>query len=217
MFDGHYNNWILARMNCIKKYINADYFKNKTLLELGCGHAHIGNMFYNLGADVTSSDARNEHLLTVNNLYPHIKTLLLDCDNNIEDKINKYNIIIHWGLLYHLHEIEMHITEIGKKCDVLFLETEVSDSYDDNLYINVDENGYDQAYNLKGIRPSPAYVEKQLIKNGFKYKLIMDSILNSESHIYDWESKNTETYRQGLRRFWICWKNVESPINHEYL
>ena len=101
MFQGHYIDWRTSRMNGVKKYILPSYFKSKTLLEVGCGHADVGNMFYELGADVTSSDVRKEHLDTVTHKYPHIKTLLIDGDNNsIKDK---YDIIVHWGLLYHLH------------------------------------------------------------------------------------------------------------------
>lgn len=214
MFDSHYNNWRISRMNCVKKYILPDYFKSKTLLELGCGYADIGNMFYELGANVTSSDARNTHLDIVKKKYPHIQTLLMDGDNiNIKDK---YNIILHWGLLYHLSEIEIHLEKISQKCDILLLETEVCDS-DEKLYISTNENGYDQAFNNKGIRPSPSYVESLLEKNGFHFKLIKDPILNSSFHHYDWEITNSKTWKDGLRRFWICWKDTESPLFKQQL
>ena len=66
MFANHYINWRISRLNAIKKYILPEYFKSKTLLELGCGHADIGNMFHELGAIVTSSDVRKEHLDVAN-------------------------------------------------------------------------------------------------------------------------------------------------------
>jgi hypothetical protein len=210
MFSNHYDKWQISRMNGIKKYILPDYFKDKTLLELGCGYADIGNMFYKLGAIVTSSDARKEHLKVVNIKYPHINTLLIDCDN---DHIkNKYDIIIHWGLLYHLNKIEIHLEDVLQKCNLLFLETEVSDTDDINFYISTNEKGYDQAFNNKGIRPSPNYIENILKKNDFQFKLIKDPILNSNFHCYDWEISNSKTWRHGLRRFWICWKNINSPL-----
>ena len=210
MFQGHYNNWRDSRMNGVKKYISPEYFKSKTLLELGCGHADIGNMFYKLGAIVTSSDVRKEHLDIVTKKYPNIKTLLIDGDNDsIKDK---YDIILHWGVLYHLKEIEIHLEKVSQKCNVLLLETEVSDSDDPQFYLSINENGYDQAYNKKGIRPSPAYVEHLLGKNGFQFKLIKDSILNSTFHCYDWDISNSKSYKSGLRRFWICWKNIDSPM-----
>ena len=177
---------------------------------MGCGYADIGNMFHEVGAIVTSSDARNEHLEVVNNRYPHIKTLQIDGDNiDIKDK---YDIILHWGLLYHLNEIDIHLEKVSQKCDVLLLETEVSDSDDINFYISIDEDGFDQAFNNKGIRPSQTYIENVLARNGFEYKLIKDPILNSDFHCYDWDITNSNTWRNGLRRFWICWKNTESPL-----
>ena len=210
MFSGHYDEWINSRMNGICKYISPEYFKSKTLLELGCGHAHIGHRFHEFGAVVTSTDAREGHLVTVNDMYPHIKTYIMDADK--DDIPETYDIILHWGLLYHLSEIENHLEKISHKCNVLLLETEVSDSDDSTFRITTSEDGYDQAFNARGIRPSPAYVEKVLETNGFQFKLITDSILNSGYHTYDWDIMNTNTCAGGLRRFWICWKNVESPL-----
>jgi hypothetical protein len=197
-------------MNGINKYIKQGYFNSKTLLELGCGHAHLGNKFSELGAIVTSSDGRQEHLDVVNELYPHLKTLRIDL--NKDDIPDTYDIILFWGLLYHLEEIETPIEKVSNKCNVLLLETEISDSDDDTFFISPDENGYDQAISGKGIRPSPAYVEKVLEKNGFQFKLIKDKILNNGYHQYDKELTNRKIWYAGFRRFWICWKNVESPL-----
>lgn len=209
-FQSHYTNWIQSRMNCIRKYIPVNYFQSKTILELGGGHGHIGNEFFKMNAHVTTSDAREEHIAVAKSTYPHLNTILIDGDNiQIPEK---YDIIVHWGLLYHLKEIEHHIQYIAEKCNVLLLETEVSDSENDSFFIKTNECGYDQAFNSIGIRPSPSYVEKILSKNGFQYVCILDSILNSDFHTYDWKIENTHTWRHGLRRFWICWKDVESPM-----
>ena len=208
MFRGHYDDWTKSRITAIKKYINVEILKNKTLLELGGGHGHNGNEFYNLGCKVTSSDARDEHIKNGKKEYPHIDFKIIDGDKNKIDE--KYDIILHWGLLYHLKEIEDHFKNICEKCDLIFLETEVSDSDDDSFYITTKEKGYDQAYNNIGIRPSEKYVEKVLNNNGFKCFMIKDSVVNSSSHKYDWEIKNTKKWQGGLRRFWVCWnKNVD--------
>jgi hypothetical protein len=204
MFTNHYVDWTNSRMKCINKYLPDKFFNNKTLLELGAGHGHNGNKFANLGAIVTSSDARQEHITDGKKLYPNTNFLLFDCDR---DKISKkYDIILHWGLLYHLNDIENHLEDVCKNCDFLILETEVADSDKDNFFISTNERGYDQAFNGKGIRPSPSYVEKVLLKNNFDYRIIKDSILNSNFHIYDWEITNNNSWRDGLRRFWFCWK-----------
>lgn len=206
----YYTDWSTARLKGLKKYISPEYFKSKTLLEVGCGYADIGNEFHKLGAKVTSSDGRKEYLDIVKKKYPHITTLLID---NEKDSIkDKYNIIVHWSLLCHLEEINTHLANISQKCDILLLETEVSDSNDKHFYISTYENGSDQALHKKGIRPSQNYIETILELNGFKFTLIKDPVLNSGCHRYDWEISNSNTWRHGLRRFWICWKNIESPI-----
>lgn len=209
-FSDHYDNWRCSRLNGLKKYMSPDYFSSKSLLELGCGYADIGNMFSQIGAVVTSSDVRKEHLDVVKQKYPHINTVLIDANNLMIEE--KYDIILHWGLLYHLSEIENHLKEVSNKCNVLLLETEVSDSDSDNFYIITREEGYDQAFNNRGIRPSPSYVEKVLDENGFQFKMIKDPILNSGFHSYDWDIKNSHTWASGLRRFWICWKNIDPPL-----
>jgi hypothetical protein len=212
MFSNHYIEWRKSRMYGIKRYIQPNFFNNKKLLELGCGYAELGNEFYKLCANVTSTDARIQHLKVVNSLYPHIRVRRLDCDKDIIQE--NYDIILHWGLLCHLNEIENHLEMVLSKCNILLLETEVCDSLDDNFYISVNEEGYDQAYNIKGIRPSPFYVEKIIKKNGFNLQLIDDPIINSEFHIYDWKHKNDNSFHPGLRRYWICWKNnISSPIS----
>jgi SAM-dependent methyltransferase len=197
-------------MNGVLKYINSDYFRGKTLLELGCGYADVGNDFYKLGANVTSSDARREHLGVVRERYPHIKTLFLDSD--VDEIPQHYDIIVHWGLLYHLRNIETSLKHAAASCNVLLLETEVADSHDPNCLLSTWEQGYDQAYNKAGCRPSQALVERVLTQNGFKYKLINDPILNAEFHKYDWVVLNTGAWKSGLRRFWICWKGNDCPL-----
>jgi SAM-dependent methyltransferase len=217
LFQGHYIQWIPSRMNTIKKYIDNDYFKSKTLLELGCGYGHIGNEFYKLKCDVTCSDARKEHISVVNELYPFIKTELFDCDTNLLSK--KYDIIVHWGLLYHLNNNICHLNDVLQNCNVLFLESEVLDS-DELICLKTNDlnapfkEHYQFAFNGIGNLSSPKVIENILILNGFEYKCIIDSMLNTDIHCYDWENKNTGLWKNSQRRFWICWKkNIELPFN----
>ena len=209
-FRDHYINWNASRLAGIKKYIGPEYFKNKTMIEIG--YAHVGDEFSRFGAHVTSCDARKENLVEANKLFPHIKTFVFDADNDLLPQ--KYDICLHWGVLYHLNNIDSHIKDISSKCDVLLLETEVCDSDDPNLVIKIKEHdGIDQAYNRTGSRPSPKYVENMLEKNGFEFRMITDPIINSDDfHIYNWTIRNTQSHPNGLRRFWICWKNITSPL-----
>jgi SAM-dependent methyltransferase len=216
-FIGPYIEWRENRIKGLEKYLKADFLINKTLLELGCGTADVGHMLSQKGAIVVSCDARKEHLEIANTMYPHIRTFIYDGDEELIK--DKYDIILHWGLLYHLDSknLVLHLQNIMNCCDYLFLETEVCD-FDDIEILITKEEGFDQAYNKNGSRPTEKYVEKYIYENGFECKMIKDEILDSPFHIYNWENTNTKTWRHGLRRYWICWnKNKECPIKQELL
>lgn len=212
-FQGHYKSWRISRFNGIIKYLGEDFFKNKTIIEVGAGHGDFGEMFHNIGAKVISTEGRKEHLNIIKEKYPHNNPILL----NLEEKwpINlSSDIIIHVGVLYHLSNPEKAIQDASKHCKYLILETEVSDSLDPDFihYVNETSGLYsDQAMSGKGVRPSPKYIEKLLSKYNFNFKRIEDKILNSNSHIYDWKVTGKKKWRfgcwrGGLRKFWICEK-----------
>lgn len=64
-FIGHYINWRKSRFDGIKKYINLNFFINKTLFEVGYGYGDNRIKFQELGCDVMASDARAEHINNV--------------------------------------------------------------------------------------------------------------------------------------------------------
>ena len=213
MFDNHYEAWRASRNAGITKYIDDSFFPGKTLLEVGAGYGHNGQMFHKKGCIVTCSDARSEHIVSGKLLHPHLDFCILDCE---KDVLPPCNILLHWGVLYHLQNIDDHFIKVANSCDYLFLETEVCDS-SDSMVLQTEEVGFDQAYSGIGSRPSPCYVESLLKKHGFAYKLILDPILNASFHKYDWNIENKGDWKHGLRRFWIAWKqDVECPIKEIY-
>jgi len=216
MFKGHYDEWREARMKGINKYIDNSFFEGKSLLEVGAGFADLGNMFSEKGCTVTSSDGRGQHLSVIQERYPHLKLMFYDCD--IDKLEENYDIILHWGTLYHVNNIETNLEDVANHCCYLFLETEISDT-NDIFCLKVNEEPYhlDQAAHAIGSRPSPSYVESLLNKNNFNYKMILDDIINSTCHKYNEPILETKTSRNGFRRYWICWKkDVPCPIRHEF-
>jgi hypothetical protein len=108
--------------------------------------------------------------------------------------------------------IENHIQNLSNVCKVLILESEIADTDDATFKAEIDEAGFDQAFNFKGCRPSAAYVENLLTTNGFQFRRLDDSVLNSDFHNYSWTVTESREWRHGQRRFWVCWKNTDSPI-----
>jgi len=107
----------------------------------------------------------------------------------------------------------------------MFLESEVDNSNDKEFELKFDDHrGYDQAVNVKATRPSAAYIESELIKNGcvfFRYDVsdlnsinhkydwyvTEDKDLNSNNHKYDWDvTEDKSMVKYGMRRFWLVRK-----------
>jgi hypothetical protein len=200
-FRGHYEDWQQSRKAAIEKYLPDEFFVGKSSHEIGCGtDAFFSQLLRSKGCEVSASDGRTEYL---NNLpFP---TSVVDCDGELV--IDRVDILVHFGVLYHLRNVETHLLSLGKVCDYILLESEVCDSTDDDIFY-VEEEGYDQALHCCGSRPSSQYVENRLAKAGFSFKRFDDKILNSDFHVYDWETTNSKTFRNGQRRFWICWKDT---------
>jgi len=207
----HFIGWRASRLAGINKYIDSSFFSGKSLLDIGCGDGGMGNNFVAFGANVTCADARQKFLDEVKTLYPSLPTLQIDAE---KDTIaGHYDVVHSGGLLYHLGEIENHIKNLSEVCNVLIMESEVTDS-DDPTHVTYNSESYgdDQAFNGTGIRPSAPYVENLLTVNGFEFARLDDPIFNYDFHEYDWVVSNTGIWRNGLRRFWVCWKGVASPL-----
>ena len=220
MFDSDiYTGWRESRISTIIKLLTPSFFKEKRILEVGCGYADISNILVNkFDLTITASEGRVEHVQEMERrqsrgtLSNKIKILQNDCDKPWNIKNGEFDIIIHWGLLYHLKDPKSHLIDILKYTNYIILETEVCDS-DQLICDNLNETGYDQALNGKGSRPSVAYVENTLRESNFSFKRFDIAELNYDYHIYDWESKNKGMCISGLRRFWIGWKSeLENPI-----
>lgn len=205
MFLDHYNDWRVKRVGFIERLYGKLFFKDKTVLELGCGHGHIGRYLQNqLGARVTFADGRQEHLDTIKTVMPNAETVLINQNEpwNLE---RTFDIVIHWGVLYHLDNWRQDLECAAMHTKLLFLESEVCDSEDFEYEVRIDSvEGYDQDLGKYSTRPSAAAIEDKLINIGFMYRRFDNKELNSGFHTYDWESTNSGQWTKGQRRFWIA-------------
>jgi hypothetical protein len=220
MFTNHYEGWRVSRISTTFKYISKDFFKDKLIYEFGAGHANIGNVFQTeIDCQVVAYEGRGEHVDTIkNNIEKGIYSpKLLVKQHNFEEEFTdkKCDIIIHWGLLYHLSDVVKHLNNVLQYTDYLLLETEVCNINECIVTQGLDPNSYDQSISLKNSSPSQTFVEKILYDNEFDFKIIKDSDLNHWFHRYDWEVDPTKPFTEfGVRRFWICWKKgLKSPIS----
>jgi hypothetical protein len=204
MFDGHYVDWREKRFNKIVSIFGTEFFKDKTMLELGAGFGENGKMFEEIGVKVTYADARQEHLDVILERDGAAKTILLDQDKfwNLN---RKFDIVLHWGVLYHLDNWKQDLTCALSHSNLIFLESEVCRSNNPNLEIKKYEQGYDQAANNIGCRPSAVMLENYVSSLGCSIDRYDDASLNSSFHKYNWIVPNPspDDHIKGYRRFWV--------------
>lgn len=205
-FTDHYVEWRRRRIAAIVDHYGQDFFRGKTLLELGCGYGDIGAAFADLGARVTCSDARVEHLDIVTRRWPELRTVQVNL--NDDWPFGQFDIILHLGLLYHLEPTHRSLRWSCQSAAHVVIESEVCDSSDSTTVVTTAEAGYDQAVDGQGCRPSPGRIERILVDEGMTFERVTDSRCNSGMHVYDWPIGDTGRFESGLRRFWFARKVI---------
>ena len=206
MFDDHYNEWREKRIKTILNYYTPEFFKDKTLLELGAGYCDIGAEFAKLGSIVTCVEGRQEHLEVAKERYSDLNIVFKQLDLDKEVLLNNYDIVLHMGLLYHLRHPESSIRNICQIGKHIVLESEILDSSSPYISIPVKEGGYDQAMNGWGCRPTKNFVEYRLIECGVKFEMLQSDSANSHFHVYDWRELDNGKWQDGQRRMWFISK-----------
>lgn len=203
-FAGHYIGWREARINKIIKLFGEEYFKNKTLLELGCGFGDIGLFFQSLGADVLLSDGRKKHLEIVRKLN-NVATICIDQDE-LWNLRKRFDVILHMGVLYHLENWQQDLECTLNHGNLVVLESEVANRSDPDFSLNrLEVRSYDQALNGVAYRVSASNIEKELTNLGASFERYDDKDLNSGMHTYNWKvnDKGPVWEPAVFRRFWI--------------
>ena len=96
-FSGHYQPWIRARIDVLETHYGQDWFRGKKVLELGCGYADIGEHFHRLGAHVTCSDARSDHLEHLRKTKSFLSIMQHDLDDGQWPYDRDFDLILHTG------------------------------------------------------------------------------------------------------------------------
>ena len=227
-----YNIWFQKRLKKVVDILGKDWFVGKSILELGACHGDFGLEFIKMGSKVTFCDARIEHLKSIKQkLYdefagmPNIDgtyndpfSKLIQLDQNYEYTFDyKYDLVLHFGLLYHIENWKQDLKCALETSNLMFLETVVSPIKIEMEPIRID---YEYAgYNC--IEPifSEEEVEEVLNNCGAKFIRFDSKDLNNSGwsdeecilhNVYDWNAKNHTLYYQKdqthFRRFWLVLK-----------
>lgn len=209
----HYIDWRATRIAKLEQVFGKEYFKDKSVLECGAGTGLVGKFLREeWGADVSFTEGREELLGKIRDNNFDGEIYLVNHERDWYPAMHfalKYDVIIHWGLLYHLNYWQEDLQRVRDRLNpggVLVLETEVLD-FDSDTEKKIEESAFldDQSLQGVGTQMTPTAVENQLKNLGFTFKRYDDKDLNCEFHHYDWVSSNSGKYGAGQRRYWVCY------------
>ena len=125
---------------------------------------------------------------------------------NLENDFSEFgnfDLIINFGLIYHLKNVEKNLNCCAKMSDEILLESNVCDSNDPSKIIYVNHpDGISQSVGGVGSRCSPSYIERIFENNNFNVIRCWSKDLNSEPYVYDWEHNNDDSLDGKKRLFW---------------
>lgn len=204
--QGDMDGWNKLRVDCLVKALGADWFPGKRVLDVGCGHGNNGKRLAALGARVTFTDGRPQYVLDIQREgFPAFVM-----DNDKEWAVaGPFDLIIHWGLLYHLNDWKRDLRCALDRTPLLCLETTIASSTNDAYEQKTTEgpegnHQRDNALNGIGTILSAAHVETYLTSLGCTFTRYDDEDLDkSGQHRYAWKESDTERYEYGHRRFWF--------------
>jgi SAM-dependent methyltransferase len=209
LFHPRYHGWRITRCRKILELYGIEYFEGKKILELGAGHADIGAFFAALGADVLSLEGRAQNVNFARLKHRQVAGIRIEQFDLNEDfsMFGTFDLIINFGLLYHLANVDDHLKRCFAMANEMVLETVVCDSTDPHklVLLSSDTNEDQLSVAGTGSRPSPFYVERIARENNMEYVRCFASDLNyTDQFRYDWPHKDDNRLSEDyvLRRFW---------------
>jgi SAM-dependent methyltransferase len=210
--SANYRESQLSRLANLFAHVDLDRWRGKRIIEVGSGLGHLGDAFAALGFDVTSTDGRPEHVAEMK--ARGRSTFVLDLDRATAADFADFDIVLSFGVLYHLAEPARFVAACGEAVDVLLLETAVCDAAEPVInYVSEPKGwrGADQALEGRACRPSPAWVEEHCRTAGFTtVRDISSPVGNWSIGRFDWDPTGDGEWRRdgiNLRKMWVCEKD----------
>lgn len=206
----YYRESNLTRLVNLFAHVDVERWRGMKVLEVGAGLGFLGDAFADLGFEVASTDGRSEHVDAMR--ARGRESFVLDLDTTGVDQAGTgFDLVLAFGVLYHLAQPEKFLHSCGKAARVLLLETAVCDRREPVIDWVTEAGGWrgkDQAVSGRGCRPSPAWVERACREAGFGVVRDISSPLGDwSSGTFGWEPRDSGEWRRdgvNLRKMWVC-------------
>lgn len=194
-------DWNKKRVNKLLSILGDGWIAGKKVLEVGCGHGENGKALIAAGAQVLFTDGRELHLDFLKK--EGLNTFLMDQDKEWTIE-GQFDLIVHWGVLYHLDNWKQDVKCALDRADLLCLETEIFDTDDPTFEQKKGEiDHYDQALNRTGTVLSGKCFENYITSLGATFVRYDEEVLDSHAMVYSWKDGSRPGFTIGQRRFWM--------------
>jgi hypothetical protein len=176
-----YDDWTKKRIHAIRGWFAKDWFNRKSVLEMGACHGDVGIELMKLGANVTFSDVRMEHMQEISNKIGFEPDMI--CINNNKDYTlnKKYDLILHMSLLCHIVNWKQDLKRVVDSSEYVILETIVNPEINEiDLVLPSDNHHYADK------NTGRAYITEQSIKNHLMDLGCAVVELHPENTDYNW-------------------------------
>lgn len=208
-YEDHKNKKVQKIISILGK----NWFKDKSILELGSCYGDIGIEFVKLGAQVLFTDVRQENLDKIKIKLSNPKTQIINQNANYNLK-QKFDLVLHLGTLWHVENWYNDLYHALKHTSLMILETRVVPKKGSisllGIYADAPYDGY------KCFEPlfTCEVLESRLKELNCSFTRYDDSDLNTFhkdlNHIYDWKDEviNDNGNVAHYRRFYVVSKNI---------
>jgi SAM-dependent methyltransferase len=142
----------------------------KTAVDVGCGQGHFSAFLQSAGLRVMACDGRRENVEEAARKYPNVDFHLANVEDSAILELGKFDLVLCFGLLYHLENPFAAIRNLHSMTrQLLLLEGMCIPGAEPILNLRNEVNAEDQGLNFVAFYPTEACLVKMLISAGFPF------------------------------------------------
>lgn len=142
----------------------------KTALDVACGVGYFSGLLSSLGLDVIGVDGRLENVEDCLRRHPTIRFERFDAEDAALRSLGKFDLVLCFGLLYHLENPLMairHLRALTQK--LLLVEGVIFQGHEPVMGLIDELRSEDQGLSYIAFYPTEACLQKMLYRAGFNH------------------------------------------------